>query len=229
MRAGLLPVTFVDNRRAFKRSPSVQQHTRLHQAVQVIFRVRLKQHHSIGILCGGVRIISVLRRPAGTQGSATGASPWGFPYTVDPGMIRTDFVAMAANTSLFMRVIQGGTISSIALVVATSVGNLSVGVYRNSGLGRSSVPGALLTSSGSVPCPASEYAEVAFNGSVDALPGDWLAIPTSSTASFRSALGSPTTNDLGKGRQMLANGHPLVTLPAGLAATIGFPIVLIGG
>jgi hypothetical protein len=110
-------------------------------------------------------------------------------------------------------------------------GNVDVAVYRNSGLGRSAVPGARLTSSGSVACPAVGVADISLGATVEVLPGDWLAISTdSATASFRTAgTSSLVGSAMGNGRTFYQNtAFPLPATPSSLTAYIGGQIVLLG-
>lgn len=170
----------------------------------------------------------------------TGASPdaptstvtgFGFPYTVDPGIVRSsDNLGMAANNAVYMRVAEGGTISKVGLSVAVQSGNISVAAYSNTGIGRSSNPGTLLASSGAVACPAAGYQEISLGASVTLAPGDWLAISAdNATVRFLSLLGTANTNGLGAGRQyQQTTAHPLPSTPASLTATAGNTFVLVG-
>lgn len=170
-------------------------------------------------------------------GAAPGASVsdpggWGFPYTVMPSLPRaTDNTTMGvANDAMFYRVIGGGTISKVGLRVFTSSGNISVAAYRNSGVGRAGVPGTRLATSGAVACPATGYAEVSLGASIVLNSGDWLAISAdNTTATFACFVSSMTTNDIAKAVALVqAAAHPAPSAPAGLVATGGRVIALVG-
>lgn len=156
----------------------------------------------------------------------------GYPYTVDPGMIRGSDSSNpgGANAATYLRCMEGGTISKIGLDCVTSSGNISVAVHQNSGSGRASVPGTRLATSGAVACPAVGYAEVSLGATVTLAAGDWIAISADNgTAAFRSLLNGSTTTNLGLGRQFVASSsHPLPSTPSGLAARVGLNIVLVG-
>jgi hypothetical protein len=155
------------------------------------------------------------------------------PASVDPVTSRAaDFgvVGTVANTALYYRVRDGGTISKIAVEVTASSGNISVAVYSNSGAGSAAVPASRKATSGSVACPAIGQAEISLGGSVTVVPGDWLAISSDNVnAAFRALLTSETTNALGAGRiYKQASAHPLPATPASLTAITGRALVLVG-
>lgn len=159
-------------------------------------------------------------------------SAFGFPFTVDPGIVRsTDFMAVqAANAAHYARVTQAGPISKIALKIGTQGGNISVGVYRNTGKGRNAVPGARVATSGPVVCPVAGYQEIALGAAVWVHVGDWLALSADGTVcTFGSQLVAGADHDIGKGRQYRqATAHPLPATPAGLVATVGYTFVIVG-
>lgn len=162
----------------------------------------------------------------------TSDTSFGFPYTVDPGVVRyLDNLPMpAANTAIYARVRDGGPVSKIGVGVATSGGNMSVAVYRNSGKGRSAVPGARIATSGSVTVPAAGYVEISLGQSIRVRPGDWFAISADGgVATFRSLLAAGADFGFGNGRQYRqATAHPLPVTPSGLVATTGYTFVLVG-
>jgi hypothetical protein len=155
------------------------------------------------------------------------------PTSVDPRAARPTDVAVvgtSANTALYYRVRDGGTITKVALEVTTSSGNISVGVYSNTGVGRSAAPAAQKATSGAVACPAIGVAEVTLTASVRVEPGDWLAISAdNSTAAFRSALTAEQTTALGNGLcYKQATAHPLPATPSSLSGISGRNILLVG-
>lgn len=157
----------------------------------------------------------------------------GFPCSGDPITARGTDVAVVgtvANTGLYYRVRDGGTISKVGLEVTTQSGNISVGIYSNSGLGRSAVPAARKATSGAVTCPAVGYQEISLGASVTVVPGDWIAISSDNvTAAFRSLLTSELTTQLSSGRcYKQATAHPLPATPASLTAISGRALVLVG-
>jgi len=155
------------------------------------------------------------------------------PTSVDPRGARPTDVAVVgtvANTALYYRVRDGGTISKVALEVTTSSGNISVGVYANSGSGRSAAPSALKVSSGALACPAIGVQEIALTAAIRVEPGDWLAISAdNATAAFRSTITAEETTALGNGLcYKQATAHPLPSTPASLTAITGRNILLVG-
>lgn len=104
--------------------------------------------------------------------------------TVLPGVVSV----LTATATYFNRVTRGFArlATKVGFVVGTPSGNVSVGVYRNSGVGTAAVPsGAPVASTGSVACPGGGYAELTLNTAVDVIPGDWLALSVdNATASF---------------------------------------------
>lgn len=86
-----------------------------------------------------------------------------------------------ANRAHYMRMAEAGTITKVAIIVQIQSGNISVGVYRNSGSGASAVPAARVATSGAVACPATGYQEVSLSGSIAVNKGDWLALSVDNT------------------------------------------------
>lgn len=132
----------------------------------------------------------------------------------------------SANRCLFVRTLNGGTISKVRIEVGTSSGNISVAAYQNTGVGVLATPtGAPLSTSGAVACPASGAADVALGAAVSLAPGDWLALSCDNiTATFREL--SMTTAAIYGGlacRQDTA--HPAPTVGT-LAVTSIIPILL---
>lgn len=159
----------------------------------------------------------------------------GFPCSVDPMTARPTDVAVVnatvASSALFYRVRDGGVISKIAFEVTTSSGNISVGVYANSGQGKAAVPAARKATSGALACPAVGYQEISLGGSVAVAAGEWLAISSDNvTAAFRSVLTAELTSQLGAGRcyKQAGGAHPLPATPGTLTAITGRAIVLEG-
>lgn len=157
---------------------------------------------------------------------------FGFPCSVDPGQLRvSDALSVGTiNNAIYLRCLEGGVVSHIALQIAVQSGNICIGVYRNSGQGRSAVPGTRIASSGAIACPAVGYQDIALGSTVLMQPGDWLAISAdNTTATFRCAISSAGASNLGLGRQYIqTTAHPLPTTPASLSATVGNNIVLLG-
>ena len=159
----------------------------------------------------------------------------GFPASCDPITARaTDVAAVNATvvgSALFYRVRDGGVITKIGLEVTTQSGNISVGIYTNSGQGKAAVPVSLKATSGAVACPAIGYQEISLGGSVAVAPGEWIAISAdNTTAAFRSLLTSELTTQLGLGRcfKQVGSAHPLPATPGALTAITGRAIVLEG-
>lgn len=152
----------------------------------------------------------------------------GFPVTMDPINATSATDLGAVNRTNYYRVIGGGDISKVGLQVTTSSGNICVAVYRASGTGRGAVPGAQLASSGSVPCPAAGYAEVALGKTVTVAPGDFLAVSAdNTTAQFRAGTTVNLPGDLWKGRAMFETAFPAPAAPAPTVA-LNRSICLVG-
>lgn len=165
----------------------------------------------------------------------TRRGPFGFPYTVDPGIIRgngTDVIASpAANEAFYMRVRDAGPITKIGLTIGTQSGNICVGVHRNTGKGRTAVPGALVSTSGAVACPAAGYREISLGTPCFVREGDWFGLSVDNTTVTVGVLltAANATNAIGNGRQCRQlTAHPLPTTPSGLASTVGYTFVLVG-
>lgn len=113
-----------------------------------------------------------------------------------------------ANRTAYFRVSVGGPISKIGMDVVTQSGNVAVAAYRNSGAGRSAVPGARIATSGSVVCPAVGYQEIALDVSVVLQPGDWLAVAADNAiVTLRAAHGSAMSR-LTAGRALYQDAYP---------------------
>jgi hypothetical protein len=160
------------------------------------------------------------------------------PFSINPTVARPTDVAVvgtSANTAVYYRWLPAGdatsmTISKISLEVTTQNGNISVGIYANSGTGRLAVPGTLKATSGAVACPAIGVQDISLASSVRVNPGDWIAISAdNATAAFRSGLTSEETTTLGNGlcmKQLTA--HPLPATPSSLIGISGRNILLVG-
>ena len=116
-----------------------------------------------------------------TPTGGDGTDPFGFVYTIDPRMIASSAANVgAANRAIYMRVtgcnVAGVSITKVGFQVGTSSGNVDVGVFANSGSGRSAVAGSRTRNAGSTACPAGGYAEVSLSASATVNPGDWLAL-----------------------------------------------------
>lgn len=163
--------------------------------------------------------------------------PLGFPYNVHPLLTQSNGTqdVVAADRALFYRVLEPGTISKIAIQVHTSSGNICVGVYANSGSGRSSQPGTRKATSGAVACPSAGHAEVSLGGSVGVEAGDWFAISAdNTTAKFRGpdndAGGAGSSYDIARGSAMYqVSAHPLpATASPSAAGMVGRTVTMVG-
>lgn len=115
---------------------------------------------------------------------------WGVIATGDPKLFANSLLTFSANRAYYMRVWGGAqTISKIGLHVGTSSGNVCVGVYRNTGSGRSARPDTRAATSGSVAAPTgTSYSEVSLTGSTTVYPGDWLAFAADNTSVTASSI-----------------------------------------
>ena len=114
---------------------------------------------------------------------------------------------------------QSGTISKIGVHVTVQAGNVCVGVYSNTGTGRSARPDTLVASSGSVACPAVGYAEISLGSSVVVNPGDWLAYAASSATTAIARQGGALQSEMGAG----FSHYQVSAFPLPATATVGSP------
>lgn len=131
-----------------------------------------------------------VRVPSGTYGLASDPQGIGVPYSFNP-LLGNANNAADANSAHFFRSQGGGTITKIAIVVGTSSGNVCVAVAR--GTGGQNAPTTRVATSGSVPCPASGYAEIALTSlvAVSAVTDYLVLAPDNATATFlRAGAGS---------------------------------------
>ena len=154
-----------------------------------------------------------------------------FSTTVDLTNVRgSDINTLNANEGWYWRVRdRSPLISKIGLEVVVQSGNISVAAYRNSGTGRSSVPGVQLATSGAIACP-SGVTQIALGSSISLAAGDWLALSCDNgTATFRSILSGTLITDMGAGRiYVQTSAHPLPATPSSLSAAVGKSIALYG-
>lgn len=166
-----------------------------------------------------------------TVGASSAAGPFGFPYTIDPMIVRgSDSTVLTGGDGWYFRVYDSGNVSKIALEVVTASGNISVAAYRNTGTGQNAAPGTRLATSGAIACPAAGYREISLGATVTITPGDWFAISAdNATAAFRCMLNGVASSALGAGRVLVQQtAHPLPSSPASLQARIGNSILMVG-
>lgn len=91
-----------------------------------------------------------------------------------------------ANRAYFWRLIGAATITKIGVRVGVSSGNISLAVYRNTGVGRAAAPGTQLATTGAIACPpAGVDTNVPLGSTVVLQPGDWVGMSCdNTTASF---------------------------------------------
>jgi len=134
---------------------------------------------------------------AGSGVAAAKADPQnlGFPATMDLRQISSAATVGTANRTHYHRVTGGGTITKIGIYIGAWSGNICVSVYASTGTGRASMPGARVATTGSIPCPASNYAEVPLGTSLNIASGDfWFAISADNTTATFGSAGSGTQN-----------------------------------
>jgi hypothetical protein len=85
----------------------------------------------------------------------------GYAATLAPTNAVTTVVAPGAGNAQYAMFVSGGvTTQRLRLVVGTSAGEISVGLYEPGGTGLHRVPGTRLVGTGPLPCPASGVATV---------------------------------------------------------------------
>lgn len=152
------------------------------------------------------------------------------PHTMHPGFWYN--TCQIGQATRYWRGLGAGDISKIAVHVVGSSGNVSAGVYRNSGSGQSAVPSTRLATSGAVACPAAGYAEISLGATVTFLPGDWFGFSSDNTTV--SVKGNGTNNGVNSNAAkgyLHSEGsvHPIPTTPsASPTYIIGIPAGLIG-
>lgn len=153
----------------------------------------------------------------------------GFPRTGDPRYI-SGSGAPGANRCLYLRATGSGVISKIAVDIGTSSGNIDVGVYANTGVGRAARPAARKTSSGSVASPGTGYQEIALTASVYVEEGDWLAVSSdNATVTYALTGGNGSSGSMAQGLSHFQTGTfplPATAAPSGTNAI--YSVVIVG-
>lgn len=152
----------------------------------------------------------------------------GVAMTMDPRYGFAGSVWPSANRGIYTRLVTGSYISKIGIEVVTASGNISLAVYRNSGVGMAAVPTTRLATTGAVACPAASAGvlrEVALDVPVRAARGDWLFMSCDNgTASFtRGSASFSTWNGAFFYRQDTA--HPAPSPAGTLAASTYAPLM----
>lgn len=163
---------------------------------------------------------------ARTQPSALDPIAWGLVVAVDPRVSQALAVWPGANRGIFLRTMNGGTITKVGFEVGTASGNISVAAYANTGTGLAAAPtGAPLSTSGAVACPATGLAQVALAAAVTIGPGDWLFLSCdNATATFSRC--TPSTGAFNGGTAARQDSaHPAPTVGT-LAATSYIPMLI---
>ena len=144
------------------------------------------------------------------------------------GVVGTQAAWATANDASYARVLVGGSISNIGFHVSVSSGNVSVAVYRNSGSGRSAVPGTRLATSGAVACPGTGFQTISLGSTVAVQRGDWIALSCdNTTAAFTMVSNIDSDLYLGFSYRQ-STSHPLPSTPASLVASTSRQPILIG-
>lgn len=172
-----------------------------------------------GFLLGGTTV-----KPSNLSYAGTGwwiAIDGTAPVTL--GIVRTPFLCTGTgavtigslNTTRIFRVLEGGTISNIAVDIVVSSGNICVQAFRATGAGRSATPGALLASSGSVASPGTGFQSIPLGSTVTLLPGDFIAIGAdNATVTFAGA------NGVGDGNMAQGVCGVIAAFPATASPTV---------
>lgn len=162
------------------------------------------------------------------QTPAGGSSPLDLAWTSYPLNYHAAVgIPDGPNRAVYVRVIKGGTISKLGIFVGTSSGNVSVGVYSNTGAGTSARPASRQATSGAVACPATGFQEISLGATVTVAEGDWFALSCDNiTTTFYRQLGAGI-NAFPFLNCKQATGHPLPTSTASLAAE-DRPFIIVG-
>lgn len=153
----------------------------------------------------------------------------GIVVTSDP-RLPTVLVAATASRCYYTRVTEGrGPITAILVPIGTASGNVSVGVYSSSGVGRSAIPAAAkaVTASTALASPTNGMTSVALGRTVHVQPGDWLAVAFDGTPTFRGTQLTLGTSDIALGFGMIqASTFPLPSTPSSLSGYAAMPVLL---
>ena len=166
------------------------------------------------------------------SGGSGGGGPSGlydFPFTIDPRLGATANSTVTANNIYYYRVQGAATIAGLGLHIGTAdaANSVNLGVYNNTGSGRSARP-STQKASATLSLASSGYQTVTFGSSVTVAHGDWFALSTpSSTASFLR--GSPnTTTGLSDGFSCYQNGGATLPATAGTLFSWLQTVVIVG-
>lgn len=157
---------------------------------------------------------------------------WGVPVTSALLCGNMSVGSIAANNyNWFSRVIGGGTITKIGIVVGTQSGNICVGVVRPTGTGTAAVPVTRLATSGSVSCPATGYQEVSLGGSVTVKPGDYFVLTAdNTTATFQRGVLFSGSSNIFRGSNYVSStdGFPIAATITGAVAAGDRSFAMVG-
>jgi hypothetical protein len=117
------------------------------------------------------------------------------PYTMQPHGTNQSVGATVSPVTYHFRSLGVGSVARINVSVLTSSGNIAVAVYAG-GPGAAS-PGALLQTSGSIPCPASGQAFIALGGPVAVDTSCYLSIGMDNTTAKFEGGPSSSLNGVG--------------------------------
>jgi len=145
---------------------------------------------------GGTYFDTTLNLPQYSDGTnwnnAAPAPPavLGIARTVWAGTSTALVTVGSANTTRYLRLAEGGTISKIRVSVGVASGNVCAAAYSNTGTGLAAAPGTQIATSGSVACPAAGQQDISLGGSFAVNAGDWLSIGADNvTATFAGLTG----------------------------------------
>lgn len=156
---------------------------------------------------------------------------WGIPFTFNPTTTTSPSASQNANRAHYYRVQGGGKISKLAVQVGTASGNICLAVCRGS-VGRNP-PTSRTATTGSVPCPAAGYAEVALTAAVF-VDGrtDWFAFAADNTSAtiHRVTSFGMTSSSLGTGFVgYQETAFPIPSPPASIVNSLGgFAFQIVG-
>jgi hypothetical protein len=123
------------------------------------------------------------------------------------------------NRTNYVRVVGSGTITKLGIHIGVASGNITAGVYANTGTGRSAKPGAAKAVVGSIPCPAAGYAEIVLPAPVQVEHGDWFAVGCDNTTATFFRIGGAADGPMLAGLSWKENVFPA---PA-IANPLGLP------
>lgn len=169
----------------------------------------------------------------GGASSADNTAPFGvdMPSTIVPGSRVENSTWQTINMCKYMRNTAKGTISKIATSITSPSGNISVGVYSNTGLQINAKPLTQKATSGAIACPAAGMIqEISLGATITIEAGEWFAMSCDNIdTSMPMVTGGGDIPILSAYAWRQSSAHPLPVNAAGGIIATGLKLpVLVG-